>query len=168
MSLDARMDGLHVDIGRVYSVAGTWREDCTLAGSETLPAGMPELAERRPSRSLRRPRGTGRGAPASDDDENARPLLAAVDSRGRLPGLGSLRDSRTGGTSSRFARDRRPRLILNSSPPTRVLRRSSPVRGAVDLAARTRGRSRTNYGVQTVRVDAGGAPHRGASAPKGL
>jgi len=44
MSLDARMDGLEVDMGRFYSLAGTWREDCTLVGSETLLAGMPELA----------------------------------------------------------------------------------------------------------------------------
>ena len=43
MSLDARMDGLEVDMGRFYSLAGTWHEDCTLVGSETLLAGMPEL-----------------------------------------------------------------------------------------------------------------------------
>ncbi len=47
MSLDARMDGLEVDMGRFYSLAGTWHEDCTLVGSETLLAGMPELGERR-------------------------------------------------------------------------------------------------------------------------
>ena len=40
MSLDARMDGLDVNIGRFYTLAGTWHEDCTLVGSETLLAGM--------------------------------------------------------------------------------------------------------------------------------
>ena len=45
MSLDARMDGLDVDMGRFYTLAGTWREDCTLVGSETLLAGMPELGD---------------------------------------------------------------------------------------------------------------------------
>ena len=45
MSLDARMDVLDVDMGRFYALAGTWREDCTLVGSETLLAGMPELGD---------------------------------------------------------------------------------------------------------------------------
>ena len=45
MSLDARMDGLDVDMGRFYTLAGTWHEDCTLVGSETLLAGMPELGD---------------------------------------------------------------------------------------------------------------------------
>jgi 2,5-diamino-6-(ribosylamino)-4(3H)-pyrimidinone 5'-phosphate reductase len=35
MSLDARMDGLDVDLGRFYALARTWREDCTLVGTTT-------------------------------------------------------------------------------------------------------------------------------------
>ena len=89
MSLDARMDGLDVDMGRFYGLAGTWHEDCTLVGSETLLAGMPELGgcgER--SRGSDSGDTTGQGGGASADA----PLLAAVDSRGRLPGLSQLRD----------------------------------------------------------------------------
>ena len=86
MSLDARMDVLDVDMGRFYTLAGTWCEDCTLVGSETLLAGMPELGD---------PAGPGTPEPvhggradyggASPDA----PLLAAVDSRGRLPRAGT-------------------------------------------------------------------------------
>ena len=90
MSLDARMDGLEVDMGRFYSLAGTWHEDCTLVGSETLLAGMPELGSAGEAVALE-PAESGREATATGGNEDARPLLAAVDSRGRLPGLGQLR-----------------------------------------------------------------------------
>lgn len=90
MSLDARMDGLEVDMGRFYSLAGTWHEDCTLVGSETLLAGMPELGSAGEAVALE-PAESGHEATATGGNEDARPLLAAVDSRGRLPGLGQLR-----------------------------------------------------------------------------
>ena len=88
MSLDARMDGLDVDMGRFYTLAGTWHEDCTLVGSETLLAGMPELGDAAEPVALEPGEAGHSGGGASPDA----PLLAAVDSRGRLPGLGQLRD----------------------------------------------------------------------------
>ena len=87
-SLDARMDGLDVDMGRFYTLAGTWHEDCTLVGSETLLAGMPELGEAAVPVALEPGDAGHSGAGASPHA----PLLAAVDSRGRLPGLSRLRD----------------------------------------------------------------------------
>ena len=89
MSLDARLDGLDVDMGRFYTLAGTWHEDCTLVGSETLLAGMPELGDVEHAVALERGDTTGHQGGAASP---AAPLLAAVDSRGRLPGLGQLRD----------------------------------------------------------------------------
>ena len=90
MSLDARMDRLEVDMGRFYSLAGTWHEDCTLVGSETLLAGMPELGSAGEAVALQPAEPEGEPA-ATGGSEDSRPLLAAVDSRGRLPGLGQLR-----------------------------------------------------------------------------
>ena len=89
MSLDARMDGLDVDMGRFYTLAGTWHEDCTLVGSETLLAGMPELGNAEQSVALERGDTPGQQGGAASPDA---PLLAAVDSRGRLPGLAHLRE----------------------------------------------------------------------------
>ena len=88
MSLDARMDGLDVDMGRFYTLAGTWHEDCTLVGSETLLAGMSELADADDAVG----REIGEGGHGDGGASPDAPLLAVVDSRGRLPGIGQLRD----------------------------------------------------------------------------
>jgi 2,5-diamino-6-(ribosylamino)-4(3H)-pyrimidinone 5'-phosphate reductase len=152
MSLDARMDGLEIDMGRFYSLAGTWREDCTLVGSETLLAGMPELANAGEAVALD-PGETGHEATASGDDD-ARPLLAAVDSRGRLPGLGQLR-------GQPYWRD--VVALCSATTPAAHLEilAADDVRTIVagdervDLAAALE-RLAADDGVRTVRVDAGG------------
>lgn len=87
MSLDARLDGLDVDMGRFYALAGTWHEDCTLVGSETILAAMPDIGSVEPADAAS-------GGPAgqqTDEASCAGPLLAVVDSRGRPPGLARLR-----------------------------------------------------------------------------
>src|SRR5665647_857389 len=94
MSLDARTDGLDVDMGRFYRLAATWHEDCTLVGSETLLAGMPELgmAQSSAAGGESPDRAAVPAEPSGNEVGSGRPLLAAIDSRGRLPGLALLRD----------------------------------------------------------------------------
>jgi 2,5-diamino-6-(ribosylamino)-4(3H)-pyrimidinone 5'-phosphate reductase len=153
MSLDARMDGLEVDMGRFYSLAGTWREDCTLVGSETLLAGMPELGKACEPVSLE-PQESGHQAAATDDDEAVRPLLAAVDSRGRLPGLGQLRGQPYWRDVVALCSAATPVAHLETLAADGV---GSIVAGddRVDLAAVLE-QLAADYGVRTVRVDAGG------------
>jgi 2,5-diamino-6-(ribosylamino)-4(3H)-pyrimidinone 5'-phosphate reductase len=72
VSLDGRIDGFMPDIGLFYELAQTWREDATLAGTETLLAAAGEGEEE----------ATDPVAPPSSDDR--RPLLVVPDSRGRF------------------------------------------------------------------------------------
>jgi 2,5-diamino-6-(ribosylamino)-4(3H)-pyrimidinone 5'-phosphate reductase len=152
MSLDARMDGLDVDMGRFYTLAGTWHEDCTLVGSETLLAGMPELGDPAEPVALE----PGGGRPGGDRGASSdAPLLAAVDSRGQLPGLSHLRDQP-------YWRDV-VALCARRTPPAHLeLLRASGV--SVVVAGEERVDLRRalevladEHEVRTVRVDAGGA-----------
>ncbi len=153
MSLDARMDGLDVDMGRFYRLAGTWHEDCTLVGSETLLAGMPELGSVCDPIALE-PGESGHQAAASGDEEEARPLLAAVDSRGRLPGLGQLRDQPYWRDVVALCSAATPVAHLETLAADGV---RTLVAGGdrVDLAAALE-QLAAAHGVRTVRVDAGG------------
>ncbi len=150
MSLDARMDGLDVDMGRFYTLAGTWREDCTLVGSETLLAGMPELGD--PAEPGAEPSG---GRAADGGASPGAPLLAAVDSRGRLPGLGRLRDQPYWRDVIALCSECTPAEYLESLRDAGI---SAIVIGAehVDLRAALEALA-DEHGVKTVRVDAGGA-----------
>lgn len=153
MSLDARMDGLEVDMGRFYRLAGTWHEDCTLVGSTTMLAAMPELAD--PSGSAAPERDSHKTDGASGGASADAPLLAAVDSRGRLPGLAQLR-------SQPYWRD--VLAVCSARTPARHLElleadgvstivagdKHVDLRTALELLAE-------QHGVETVRVDAGGA-----------
>ena len=151
MSLDARMDGLDVDMSRFYTLAGTWREDCTLAGSETLLVGMPELAD--PAEPIA-PEPADGGSGAGGAPAHA-PLLAVVDSRGRLPGLSRLRAQPYWRDVVALCSERTPATHLELLRATGV---SAVVAGeeAVDLRRALEVLADV-HGVQTVRVDAGGA-----------
>lgn len=152
MSLDARLDGLDVDMGRFYTLAGTWHEDCTLVGSETLLAGMPELGDVEHAVALERGDTTGhQGGGASPDA----PLLAAVDSRGRLPGLGQLRDQPYWRDVIALCSEATPADHLHRLDAAGV---SSIVTGTerVDLRGALEALAE-HYGVGVVRVDAGGS-----------
>lgn len=76
VSVDGRVDWISPDLGQFYGLASTWREDVTLAGSETILTAeamdgvSPEEVE------------ASELQPSNPDD--SRPLLAIVDSRGRL------------------------------------------------------------------------------------
>ena len=71
ISLDARVTGFPADIGLFYGLISHWQEDATLVGSETLLAATPADAD-------------AGSEPAAPNPDDLRPLLVAVDSRGRL------------------------------------------------------------------------------------
>jgi 2,5-diamino-6-(ribosylamino)-4(3H)-pyrimidinone 5'-phosphate reductase len=152
MSLDARMDRLDVDMGRFYTLAGTWHEDCTLVGSETLLAGMPELGETTEPVALETADvGHGGESGASPDA----PLLAVVDSRGRLPGLSQLRDQPYWSDVIALCAEQTPAAhldLLRADGVTAIVAGHERVdlRRALETLA-------GEHGVKTVRVDAGGA-----------
>jgi 2,5-diamino-6-(ribosylamino)-4(3H)-pyrimidinone 5'-phosphate reductase len=72
ISLDARIDGFEPDVGTYYDLIGTWNEDTTLCGSGTILTAQPE-----PDREDASP-------PEPPDPGDTRPLLAVIDSRGRV------------------------------------------------------------------------------------
>lgn len=76
VSLDGATVGFPVDVGRFYSLAGTWHEDVTLAGADTVLAQEAALAE------------APQPGPSVDG-----PLLAVVDGRGRVTAWQALRDA---------------------------------------------------------------------------
>jgi len=72
VSLDGRMDWLAPDMGLFYGLISGWKEDATLAGSDTmLAAEAPDEDE-------------GAAEPLEKDPADARPLLVVPDSRGRI------------------------------------------------------------------------------------
>jgi 2,5-diamino-6-(ribosylamino)-4(3H)-pyrimidinone 5'-phosphate reductase len=72
VSLDGRIEGFQPDVGAYYELIPAWDEDVTLCGSETILAAEPEPDP--PD-----------AAPLADaDPSDRRPLLAVIDSRGRV------------------------------------------------------------------------------------
>ena len=76
VSLDGATTGFDIDLQSYYSYAGTWHEDVTLTGADTILAQEEQLA----SAPMPGPATTG-------------PLLAVVDSRSRVASWSALRDS---------------------------------------------------------------------------
>jgi len=157
MSLDARTDGLDVDMGRFYRLAATWHEDCTLVGSETLLAGMPELgmAQSSAAGGESPDRAAVPAEPSGNEVGSGRPLLAAIDSRGRLPGLALLRDQPYWRDVVAVCSDVTPASHLDVLAAAKVSAIVAgddrvDVRRALEVLA-------AEYGVEVVRADAGGA-----------
>ena len=152
MSLDARMDGLDVDMGRFYTLAGTWHEDCTLVGSETLLAGMPELGNAREPVALEPGDSSHAGGGEGFGDC---PLLAAVDARGRLPGLAQLRDQPYWRDVIALCAEQTPSAhlaLLKAAGVSTIVAGDERVdlRSALEALA-------SDHRVKVVRVDAGGS-----------
>lgn len=142
-SLDGRIDWIRPDIWRFYGLAARFREDAILTGADTLIEGP--------------------GLPAEDDAEppppeaigGDAPLLAVVDSRCRFTTWNWLRKQQhwrdavalVSGATPRAARER-----LDGQGVTTLATGGDRVdlRAALELL-------NERYGVQTVRVDSGGA-----------
>lgn len=134
VSLDGATTGFSVDVRRFYELARTWQEDVTLAGADTILAQEDELAR------------APRPGPAADA-----PLLAVVDSRGRVREWEALRDC--GYWSGVVA------LRSRSTPHTRgATPVSEIVVGAdrVDLPLALQALGQQKH-ARVVRVDSGGA-----------
>jgi 2,5-diamino-6-(ribosylamino)-4(3H)-pyrimidinone 5'-phosphate reductase len=134
VSVEGATTGFDPDVGRFYELAQTWREDATLVGADTI------LAQEDAVSSAPRP------GPKTDG-----PLLAVVDGRGRVTAWDALRE----------AGHWRDVLALHAqATPARPEDRSVEelVLGEerVDLAAALRELG-DRHGVETVRVDSGGA-----------
>ena len=134
VSVDGATTGFEPDVGRFYELAGTWNEDVTLAGSDTILAQESALAS----------------APRPGPAPNG-PLLAVVDGKGRVRQWDALRD--VGHWSDVLA------LYCATTPPRPAGQRVEElVTGTdrVDLAHALTELGRRE-GVETIRVDSGGA-----------
>jgi 2,5-diamino-6-(ribosylamino)-4(3H)-pyrimidinone 5'-phosphate reductase len=133
VSLDGATTGFDPDVGRFYALAGTWHEDVTLAGADTI------LAQERALVDAPRP------GPAADG-----PLLAVVDGQSRVRQWDALRDC--GYWSGVLA------LRAAATPATAARPAREIVTGEerVDLAAAL-GALGDIERARVVRVDSGGA-----------
>jgi 2,5-diamino-6-(ribosylamino)-4(3H)-pyrimidinone 5'-phosphate reductase len=139
VSLDGKIDGFDPDVGVYYDLIATWDEDATLCGSETILAAAPDPD----------PPDT---PPIADSDDDVRPLLIVVDSRGRVGSWGSL--LRAGHWSRGLA------LCSAKTPPEHLaylgrLGVETAIHGddRVDLARALD--ELADRGIATVRIDAG-------------
>ncbi len=118
VSLDGATTGFSPDLGTFYGLITTWREDVTLVGADTILAQEEALT-------------SGPPGPGPDPDG---PLLAVVDSHGRVSAWEALRGAGHWRDAVRIEADR---------PGERVDLRRTLERFA-------------EQGVETVRVDSGG------------
>jgi 2,5-diamino-6-(ribosylamino)-4(3H)-pyrimidinone 5'-phosphate reductase len=76
VSVDGRVDWFNADVPKFYELASAWKEDSTLAGSDTLlkayPEQQPDLGDDEAFEHKK------------DNAHDTRPLLVVPDSRGRL------------------------------------------------------------------------------------
>ncbi|HEX2316908.1 MAG TPA: dihydrofolate reductase family protein [Thermomonospora sp.] len=134
VSLDGATTGFDPDESRFYELAATWAEDATLTGADTILAQEEALAA-----------APGPG-PLADG-----PLLAVVDGRGRVRRWEELRAAgRWSEVLALHARATPPR------PPDRNVPELVTGEQHVDLADALH-TLRVRHGVETVRVDSGGA-----------
>lgn len=74
VSLDGKIDGFPIDLEQYYELVSTWKEDATLAGSDTFLRAASEAPPEDESALL----------PPRVDPDDLRPILAVPDSRGRI------------------------------------------------------------------------------------
>ncbi|MGE5541524.1 MAG: deaminase, partial [Bacillota bacterium] len=74
VSVDGRIEGFTPDLGRFYGLVAHWKEDATLAGSNTILAAPGEIPEE-DEKAFEAP---------ARDPADPRPLLVIPDSRGRV------------------------------------------------------------------------------------
>ena len=147
-SVDGRVDHIEPDLAQFYGIAGRWGEDCMLTGADTIlaaPEYVPDDAgDDEP------PEPAGAEAPAR------KPLLAVVDSRGRVRNWRALK------TMTDYWRGP-VALLSRATPETGVARvRDAGLQALVagderlDLRAALE-QLAVQYGVARVRIDSGGS-----------
>jgi 2,5-diamino-6-(ribosylamino)-4(3H)-pyrimidinone 5'-phosphate reductase len=144
VSLDGRIDGFPIDLYQYYELVATWKEDATLAGSDTFLKAASEAPPEDESALL----------PPKIDPSDRRPLLVVPDSRGRirtwhylriLPywrGFVALCSQSTPQDYLHYLKERHIDCIIAG-------------KDHVDLQAALQ-EMNSRYGVKVVRVDAGG------------
>ncbi|HWQ21393.1 MAG TPA: RibD family protein [Clostridia bacterium] len=143
VSADGRIDWFEADLGAFYDLAGRWHEDCALVGSGTILAA-PESAKADPEP----------WEPHIVDASDTRPLLAIVDSRGRVRCWKTWLDMPywRGGVA-----------LCSETTPDEYLQYLAKAgvdfivagSGKVDMRAALE-ELNARYGIETVRVDSGG------------
>ncbi len=141
VSLDARLDWPSFDPGLYYELAARWKEDATLAGTDTLLAAVEQFGE-------------GPSDPEASTKDGSGPLLVVPDSRGRLKHWEALLSTPywNGGVA----------LCTKKTPPAHL-----EYLDKVGVDSLMVGDDRVNlqtalehladrYGTKTVRVDSGG------------
>lgn len=153
VSADGGTSGFAADLGAYYGLVAHFQEDLTLAGSETiLRAGFAE--------------DSGEGAPAaSPSEQDTRPLLAVVDSRGRVRTWKALRHSGYWRDVMALCSETTPPDYLASLDALdveylRLGEQRVDLRGALEAL-------HSRYGVGVVRVESGGVLN-GALLARGL
>ena len=144
VSLDGRIDGFPIDLFQYYELAASWKEDATLAGSDTFLKAASEAPPEDESAFL---------SPKIDPSDS-RALLAIPDSRGRIRTWHYLR-------SLPYWRD--VVALCSKSTPQEYLdylkgRHIDYIiagQGHVDLHVALE-ELNSRFGVKVVRVDAGG------------
>ncbi|MCK9564743.1 MAG: RibD family protein [Methanothrix sp.] len=144
VSLDGRIDGFPIDLFQYYELVATWKEDATLAGSDTFLKAASEAPAEDENAFL----------PPKIDPGDSRALLVIPDSRGRIRIWHYLR-------SLPYWRD--AVALCSKSTPQEYLhylkeRHIDYIvagRDHVDLRAALE-ELHSRYGVKVVRVDAGG------------
>ena len=144
VSLDGRIEGFPVDLQQYYGLAASFGEDATLAGADTFLSAENEAPPEDESAFL----------PPQIDGEDRRPILVVPDSRGRIRTWHYLRSlpywrdfvalcsRRTAPEYLQYLQKRHIHCIIAGEDH-------------VDLRAALE-RLASDYGVRTVRVDAGG------------
>jgi 2,5-diamino-6-(ribosylamino)-4(3H)-pyrimidinone 5'-phosphate reductase len=137
ISLDGRIDGFQPEIGAYYDLIQTWDEDATLCGSGTILAATEQDAD---------------DAPPLGPEDDSKPLLAVVDSRGRVRSWGAAMHAGHWGSALALSAEETPKQHLEYLAQRGV---ESAVVGTdrVDLGAALE--LLAERGARTVRVDAG-------------
>ncbi len=183
VSVDGRVEGVAADIALHYEVAATFDPDVHLAGSGTILAAEAEVDDQQapdPPRDEPDAPDPPRGHPEApnpphdepdapdpprdepdapdpprDEPDDGRPLLAVVDSRGRVRSWAALRQAP-------FWRDRMVALCSHATPADHLERlaalhvdRIVVGQRTVDLAAALSALER-DYGATRILVDSGG------------
>lgn len=141
VSVDGRIDHIRPNVGLYYELAGTWEADAILCGSNTILAafaqGNAEVQEGE-----------------EEAGERSGPLLAVVDSRGRLHCWSALRRQPYWRDAIALCSQATPQSYLDELQAQRV---ATIITGneRVDLRAALE-QLNARYNVRTVRVDSGG------------
>ncbi len=144
VSLDGRIEGFPLDLEQYYELAATWKEDATLAGSQTFLKAADEAMPEDESAFL---------MPEADGNDR-RPLLVIPDSRGRIRTWHYLRSLPYWRGFVALCSRSTPREYLQYLEERHI---DCIIAGDehVDLQASLE-QLASRYGIKVVRVDAGG------------